>query len=62
MKKILTIILGTGCFAAMLLSGASKVDGSCSLTWSLGCIAVAIICALLLIKVNPNFRKGGLMQ
>lgn len=48
MKKIFTIILGTGCFVAMLLSGASKADGSCSLPWSLGCIAVAIGCALLL--------------
>jgi len=62
MKKILTTIFGTGCFTAMMLSGATTDDGKCSALWSLGCIAVAVICGLLLIKVNPNFRKGGLMS
>jgi len=62
MKKLLTIIFGTGCFVAMMLSGATKEDGSCGILWSLGCIAVAVICGLALIKVNPNFRKGGLMS
>lgn len=62
MRKLLTVIFGTGCFIAMLLSGATKEDGSCDALWSFGCIAIAIICGLLLIKINPNFRKGGLIS
>ena len=62
MKKVLSTILALACFAFMMLAGASKADGSCSTLWSLGCIAVAVVCGQLLIKINPDFRKGGLMR
>jgi hypothetical protein len=60
MKKLLSTILALICFGSIMLASAERSDGSPSILWSLGCIAVACVCGLLFVSLNPNFRKGGL--
>ena len=58
MKKalhfILDFLLSVVCFGALILGGAENTDGSCDIKWTLGCIAVATVSAIILIAINPK--------
>ncbi len=58
LKKILENILGLGCIFALFLASAENEDGSCNLAWSLGCLAVAVICGWLWSKFFDKDASG----
>lgn len=47
LKTILGYILGLITMMAIMFACAENEDGSCNLWWSLGCIAVAVVCGWL---------------
>lgn len=54
MKKILSTILGLVAFLAIMLASAENPDGSCNLTWSFSCLAVAVTSGWGWSKLNPE--------
>ena len=44
MKKIIKATLGFVCVASLFLASGQRADGSACIAWSLGCIAVAVLC------------------
>lgn len=60
MKKVLSTILGLGCFVSMMLASSEVPDGSADFLWSFAWVGSAVACGLLFAKLNPNFTKAGI--
>lgn len=58
MKKIISTILGLVAVMAIFLASAENPDGSCNLTWSLSCLAVAAASGWGWAKLNPEITNS----
>ena len=56
-KRIVEVILTTTAGIALLLACAENPDGSVNIIWSLGCLAVTIICAKTLERTGAFKRE-----
>ena len=59
MKKTLSWIRGFICVAALLLSCAQTNDEGPALLWSLGCIAVSVLCGWGFARLNPELFEDS---
>lgn len=55
-RRIVRRLAGLACFLGVFLGIAENQDGSCDLVWTISCLAVAIIGALVLryLEVKPT--------
>lgn len=53
MKKALEFTLGMITVVAIFLAGAENPDGSCNIVWTLSCLAVVVLGAVLWNKTHP---------
>lgn len=55
--KTLKTILGCICFASVILAGAENPDGSLNATWTLGCMASAVVSGLLWGRIERRAER-----
>lgn len=58
MKKFFRTLAAFVCFVAIVLAGCEKPDGSICLSWSMACLAVALVAGFLFKKIGGDEVRG----
>ena len=57
LRKILEALLGLAILATIVLAGAERPDGGMCLPWTLGCLAVVVVLAIVYSILFPDAKR-----